>query len=127
MQQITERRQLFGSNHLNKNSYSLTACSKNCRLQDSGSICIISNAQLILEELESHQMALQTMQDGGSGVFGSFIDDIVQWQTTLQHAEIVIRLWRDAQNRWLQLEEVSFYRMIFALACSTTMATCIAC
>jgi hypothetical protein len=83
--------------------------------QEAGPICVITNAKPILDELEGHQMALQAMQDGGSGVIGSFIDDIIQWKSTLQHIEVIVKLWLEVQNQWLELEEVCF---------STVLAVC---
>ena len=75
-------------------------------LQDSGSFHVLSNTHSILDELESHQMALEALLGDGTGIVGSFVDDIVQWQTILRHVETVIRLWTAAQDKWTQLEQV---------------------
>jgi len=83
--------------------------------QESGPIHVVSNAQSILDELESHQMALHSMQDGGNGIVGSFIDDISHWQTTLQNIENVVRLLLEVQNRWLELEEVGVYQLYICI------------
>ena len=60
--------------------------------------------EAILEELESHQMALQTLQSD-SGI-GSFMDDVFHWQKTLQTVEVILHLWLEVQEKWTELEEV---------------------
>lgn len=60
--------------------------------------------EAILEELESHQVALQALQ-ADSGI-GTFMDDVYLWQKTLQMVEVLLHLWAEVQERWIELEEV---------------------
>ena len=58
----------------------------------------------MLEELEHHQMVLQTLQAGSAA--GSFQDEITKWQRQLQLIETVVTAWMNVQNLWVELEEV---------------------
>lgn len=76
----------------------------NCYVKNVGPIYLISNMETILEELESHQVALQALQ-ADSGI-GTFMDDVFHWQKTLQMVEVLLHLWAEVQERWIELEEV---------------------
>ena len=70
---------------------------------------LLTNTEPIFEELENHQMALQTMQS--SSVAGSFLDEVMKWQKRLQTIEAVLTTWLDVQEKWVELEEVKDIRL----------------
>ncbi|MGH0148673.1 UNVERIFIED_CONTAM: hypothetical protein FKN15_020618 [Acipenser sinensis] len=59
---------------------------------------------IIFEELEHHQMTLETMKNNSET--GSFLDEVTKWQKKLQVIESVVGLWSQVQEKWVQLEEV---------------------
>ncbi len=59
----------------------------------------------IFTELESHQVALQSMQS--SSAAGSFLDEVTKWQKRLMTIEAVLSIWLEVQEKWVELEEVS--------------------
>ena len=65
---------------------------------------LLTNTEPVFEELENHQMALQTMQS--SSAAGSFLDEVMKWQKRLQTIEAVLTTWLDVQEKWVELEEV---------------------
>ncbi len=69
---------------------------------------LLVGADSTLEELESHQVSLQTMQ--ASSAAGSFLDEIVKWHKNLQTVELVLSLWVEVQAKWVELEEVDIFQ-----------------
>ncbi|XP_058857324.1 dynein beta chain, ciliary-like isoform X3 [Acipenser ruthenus] len=69
-----------------------------------GPIMLLNNPEVIFEELEHHQMTLETMKNNSEA--GSFLDEVTKWQKKLQVIESVVRLWSQVQEKWVQLEEV---------------------
>lgn len=67
-------------------------------------LSLLTNTEPIFDELESHQVSLQTMH--GSSAAGSFMDEVVKWQKRLQTIEAVLSLWLEVQDKWTELEEV---------------------
>lgn len=65
---------------------------------------LLKNTDPIFEELEGHQVALQTMQS--SSAAGSFLDEVMKWQKRLQTVEAVLTMWLQVQDKWVELEEV---------------------
>lgn len=65
---------------------------------------MLTSTEPIFDELESHQVSLQTMQS--SSAAGSFLDEVMKWQKKLQNVEAVLSVWLDVQGRWTELEEV---------------------
>ena len=39
----------------------------------------------------------------------SFTDDILKWQKQLQTVEAVLTVWLEVQDKWVELEDVSFF------------------
>lgn len=72
--------------------------------QDTGPICLLVKCEPIFEELEDHQVSLQSMLTGSAA--GSFADDIVKWQKRLQTIEAVLSVWLEVQDKWIELEDV---------------------
>ncbi|XP_020627063.1 dynein beta chain, flagellar outer arm-like isoform X2 [Orbicella faveolata] len=72
--------------------------------QDAGPICLLDKCEPIFEELEDHQVSLQSMLSGSAA--GSFADDIMKWQKRLQTIEAVLTVWLDVQEKWIELEDV---------------------
>lgn len=68
---------------------------------------LLTSTDHIFDELESHQVSLQTMQ--GSSAAGSFLDEVLKWQKRLQTLEAVLTLWLEVQEKWIQLEEVDLF------------------
>ncbi|ELU01784.1 hypothetical protein CAPTEDRAFT_107783 [Capitella teleta] len=71
---------------------------------ETGPLSLLKNTAPIFDELESHQVALQTMQT--SSAAGSFLDEVMKWQKRLQTVEAVLSMWLQVQEKWLQIEEV---------------------
>ncbi|XP_057302207.1 uncharacterized protein LOC130636487 isoform X2 [Hydractinia symbiolongicarpus] len=65
---------------------------------------LISNVELILEELHSHQMSLESMLKTSSAT--SFMDDIIKWQKTLQQVEVFINMLIEIQEKWVDLDDI---------------------
>lgn len=65
---------------------------------------LLTNTDVIFDELESHQVSLQTMH--GSSAAGSFMDEVLKWQKRLQTIEAVVHVWLEVQDKWIELEEV---------------------
>ncbi|XP_078672103.1 uncharacterized protein LOC144911712 isoform X1 [Branchiostoma floridae x Branchiostoma belcheri] len=72
--------------------------------EDSGQLFLLTNTEAIFEELESHQVSLQSM--GASSAAGSFSDEVLKWQKRLQTIEAVMTVWLEVQEKWVELEEV---------------------
>ncbi|XP_066025345.1 uncharacterized protein [Pocillopora verrucosa] len=72
--------------------------------QDTGPICLLDKCEPIFEELEDHQVSLQSMLSGSAA--GSFADDIMKWQKRLQTIEAVLSVWLEVQDKWIELEDV---------------------
>ncbi|XP_022099208.1 dynein beta chain, ciliary-like [Acanthaster planci] len=72
--------------------------------EDSGAIFLLHETDPIFTELESHQVALQSMQ--GSSAAGSFLDEVTKWQKRLQTIEAVLSTWLEVQEKWVELEEI---------------------
>ncbi|KAK6172547.1 hypothetical protein SNE40_016179 [Patella caerulea] len=72
--------------------------------EDTGSIQLLLGTDPIFEELEGHQVSLQTMQS--SSAAGSFLDEVMKWQKRLQTIEAVLTTWLDVQEKWVELEEI---------------------
>ncbi|XP_033641711.1 dynein beta chain, flagellar outer arm-like [Asterias rubens] len=72
--------------------------------EDSGTIFLLHETDPIFTELESHQVALQSMQ--GSSAAGSFLDEVTKWQKRLQTIEAVLSTWLEVQEKWVELEEI---------------------
>eukprot|EP00794_Sanderia_malayensis_P011161 gene11161-12333_t len=71
--------------------------------EELGDVYLLKNIEPILEELELHQMSLQSMFGGSAA--SSFIDEIVKWQKTLQNLEAVLLLWWEVQRKWVKLDD----------------------
>ncbi|XP_033103095.1 dynein heavy chain 9, axonemal-like [Anneissia japonica] len=72
--------------------------------EDSGVLNLLSDVDPIFDELESHQVSLQSMQS--SSAAGSFLDEVLKWQKRLQTIEAVLTVWLEVQVKWVELEEV---------------------
>ncbi|XP_076457719.1 uncharacterized protein LOC143291635 isoform X3 [Babylonia areolata] len=72
--------------------------------EDSGHLLLLTNTEPIFEELEHHQVTLQAMQSNSAA--GSFLDEVLKWQKKLQTIEAVLTTWLEAQEKWVELEEV---------------------
>ncbi|ESO89558.1 hypothetical protein LOTGIDRAFT_125094 [Lottia gigantea] len=68
------------------------------------SIQLLMHTDPIFDELEGHQVSLQTMQS--SSAAGSFLDEVMKWQKRLQTIEDVLTTWLEVQEKWIELEEV---------------------
>ena len=55
--------------------------------------------------MEHHQIVLEELLHNQSA--GSFYDEIIRWQSTLQHIEAVFQEWNKCQNLWTKLEAVN--------------------
>uniref|UniRef100_W5M8M7 Uncharacterized protein n=1 Tax=Lepisosteus oculatus TaxID=7918 RepID=W5M8M7_LEPOC len=64
----------------------------------------MTNTEAIFEELEHHQMALDTMKDSSEA--GTFLDEVTKWQKKLQIIESIVHLMLQVQDKWVNLEEV---------------------
>ncbi|XP_066552370.1 dynein axonemal heavy chain 9-like [Amia ocellicauda] len=67
-------------------------------------VTLVTNAEAIFEELEHHQMALESMKDKSEA--GSFADEVTKWQRKLQIIEVIVRLLLEVQDKWTDLEQV---------------------
>ena len=74
--------------------------------QESGQLLLLTTTDPIFEELEHHQVTLQAMQSNSAA--GSFLDEVLKWQKKLQTIEAVLTTWLDVQEKWVELEEVSY-------------------
>ncbi|XP_041092529.1 dynein beta chain, flagellar outer arm-like [Polyodon spathula] len=72
--------------------------------EEVGPTMLLNHPEVIFEELEHHQMTLETMKNNSEA--GSFLDEVTKWQKKLQVIESVVRLWSQVQEKWVQLEEV---------------------
>jgi hypothetical protein len=54
--------------------------------------------------MEHHQIVLKELLNNQSA--GSFYDEIIKWQSTLQHIEAVLKEWNISQTLWKKLETV---------------------
>eukprot|EP00795_Rhopilema_esculentum_P016198 gene16198-7569_t len=73
-------------------------------IMELGEVLLLKNIEPILEELELHQLSLQSMLGGSAA--SSFADDIVKWQKTLQNLEAVLNLWWESQQKWIKLDDL---------------------
>ena len=75
---------------------------------------LFSQAESIFAELEHHQIVLENLLQNQSA--GSFYDEIIKWQNTLQNVEAVLFEWNQVQINWQRLESVSkFMIKVFLL------------
>ena len=65
---------------------------------------IILQFEKLYEEIESHQLQLQSILHDPQA--SSFIDDVTKWQQNLQHVESVLRQWQRVQNMFIQMQEI---------------------
>ena len=68
---------------------------------------LFSQAESIFAELEHHQIVLENLLQNQSA--GSFYDEIIKWQNTLQNVEAVLFEWNQVQINWQRLESVSTF------------------
>ena len=68
---------------------------------------LLTNTESIFDELDCHQVTLQTMQS--SSAAGSFLDEVMKWQKKLQTIEQVLTVWLEVQDQWEELEDVRIY------------------
>lgn len=65
---------------------------------------LFENAESLFNELEHHQIVLEDLLHNQSA--GSFYDEIIKWQNTLQNIEAVLQQWNQVQHKWKRLEPV---------------------
>ena len=68
---------------------------------------LLTNTESIFDELDCHQVTLQTMQS--SSAAGSFLDEVMKWQKKLQTIEQVLTVWLEVQDQWEELEDVRIH------------------
>ena len=72
---------------------------------------LFSQAESIFAELEHHQIVLESLLQNQSA--GSFYDEIIKWQNTLQNVEAVLFEWNQVQINWQRLESVNIIISMF--------------
>ncbi len=77
-------------------------------LSDSDPVYLFESAPHLFAELEHHQIVLEELLQNQSA--GSFYDEIIKWQNTLQNIEAVLQEWNKVQIKWKKLEPVSSFR-----------------
>ncbi len=65
---------------------------------------MFENAEQLFAELEHHQKVLEELLFNQSA--GSFYDEIIKWQNTLQNIEAVLQEWNKVQLKWKRLEGI---------------------
>lgn len=65
---------------------------------------MIEDIQHLFNEMEHHQVVLAELLLNQSA--GSFYDEIIKWQSTLQHIEAVLQEWNKCQIFWTKLETI---------------------
>lgn len=65
---------------------------------------LFENSESLFSELEHHQIVLEDLLQNQSA--GSFYDEIIKWQNTLQNIEAVLQEWNKVQHKWKRLEPV---------------------
>ncbi|XP_075240849.1 dynein beta chain, ciliary-like isoform X3 [Convolutriloba macropyga] len=65
---------------------------------------LLDKCEEVFEKLESHQVELERMRHNKDA--GSFLDEIIKWQSILQDIESVVKVWLKAQDMWLKLDEI---------------------
>jgi dynein heavy chain len=65
-------------------------------------IYLFESAESLFAELDHHQIVLQELLMNQSA--GSFYDEIIKWQQTLQNIEAVLKVWNSVQNNWKRIE-----------------------
>jgi hypothetical protein len=73
-------------------------------LSDSDPVYLFENAANLFAELEHHQIVLEELLQNQSA--GSFYDEIIKWQNTLQNIEAVLQEWNKVQTKWKKIEPV---------------------
>lgn len=73
-------------------------------MKDNDPIFLFENASSLFAELEHHQIVLEELLQNQSA--GSFYDEIIKWQNTLQNIEAVLQEWNKVQLKWKRLEPV---------------------
>ncbi|XP_051787196.1 dynein axonemal heavy chain 11-like [Erpetoichthys calabaricus] len=73
---------------------------------ESTQILLLTNSNAIFEDLEHHQLALEAMKRNSEA--GPFADEVGKWQRRLQVIEATLHRWLEVQEKWFQLEGVSF-------------------
>lgn len=65
---------------------------------------MFENADNLFAEINHHQIVLEQLLHNQSA--GSFYDEIIKWQTTLQLIESVLHEWNKVQIKWKKLESI---------------------
>jgi dynein heavy chain len=69
---------------------------------DNEPVYLFEHGESMFNELEHHQIVLQELLMNQSA--GSFYDEIIKWQTTLQNIEAVLKVWNSVQTKWRRVE-----------------------
>jgi hypothetical protein len=80
-------------------------------LKENEPVLLFSQAVSIFAELEHHQIVLENLLQNQSA--GSFYDEIIKWQNTLQNVEAVLFEWNQVQINWQRLESVSIFTKFY--------------
>ena len=78
-------------------------------------VFLLADCDEVFQKLELHQVELEEMRQNKDA--GSFLDEIIKWQSILQNIESVVKVWLQAQQSWLTLDEVG-------LTCSNGEVAC---
>jgi hypothetical protein len=73
-------------------------------LKSNEPLFLIEDIESLFNEMEHHQIVLKELLNNQSA--GSFYDEIIKWQSTLQHIEAVLKEWNTSQTLWKKLETV---------------------
>jgi hypothetical protein len=73
-------------------------------IQDNDPVYLFEDSEKLFNELQHHQRVLEELLKNQAA--GSFYDDIIKWQTTLQMIEAVLKEWDSVQTKWIRLEPI---------------------
>ncbi|CAF0814108.1 unnamed protein product [Brachionus calyciflorus] len=73
-------------------------------ISDNDPVYLFENAEKLFAELEHHQIVLEELLQNQSA--GSFYDEIIKWQNTLQNIEAILQEWNKVQLKWKRLEPI---------------------
>ena len=70
-------------------------------------VFLLADCEEVFQKLELHQIELEEMRQNKDA--GSFLDEIIKWQSILQNIESVVKVWLQTQQSWLTLDEVGLF------------------